>query len=318
MPRDPLDWFTSDSQWGSRRPRGWGGTWLKVAQRLPASWPWGRFALLARRLARARMRGPVDVRVWGFKLRMKPHGSVSEARMLFLPRCWDRLERRALAPLLGPGSVLVDVGANAGGYVFWAASLHGGTGRALAFEPDPALARQLRWNVAANAAEDRIAVVEAAVAAEPGTGTLLPGIGNSGENRLAVDHVGEGEGTSVRVVALADAVREAGLVRIDCLKVDVEGREADVLMPFFATAPAHLRPRTLLVEMDRRKAANAPDLDCWIAAQGYRLVLRTGLNGVYEMAAERGAKAAAEKGARAGTEAARADRAALHRARGRA
>lgn len=272
------------------------------------------------------MRGPVDVRAWGFKLRLKPHGSVSEARMLFLPRCWDRLERRALAPLLGPGSVFVDVGANAGGYVFWAASLHGRTGRALAFEPDPALARQLRWNVAANAAEDRIAVVEAAVAAEPGTGTLLPGIGNSGENRLAEGDAGEGEGTAVRVVALADAVGEAGLERIDCLKVDVEGREADVLKPFFATAPAHLRPRTLLVELDRRRAANAPDLGRWIAAQGYRLVLRTGLNGVYEMDAERDAKvlaerdarAVAERGARAGTEAARASRAALLRARGRA
>lgn len=249
------------------------------------------------------MRGPVDVCAWGFKLRLKPRGSVSEARMLFLPRCWDRRERRALAPLLAPGSVFVDVGANAGGYVFWAASLCGETGRALAFEPDPALARQLRWNVAANAAEDRIAVVEAAVAAKPGRGTLLSGTGNSGENRLADGDAGEG--TPVRVVTLADAVREAGLVRIDCLKVDVEGREADILKPFFATAPARLRPRTLLVELDRPRAKVAAanpgggsaaelDLESWIAAQGYRLVLRTRLNGVF-----------------------RIDRAALLRARGR-
>ncbi len=236
------------------------------------------------------MNGPVDVRAWGFKLRLKPRGSVSEARVLFLPRSWDRGERRALAPLLGPGSVFVDVGANAGGYVFWAASLCGKTGRVLAFEPDPALARQLRWNVAANAAEDRISVVEAAVAASPGRGTLLPGGRNSGENRLADGDAGEG--TLVRVATLADAVREAGLERIDCLKVDVEGREADVLEPFFAAAPARLRPRVLLVEVDGPRAsagaaksgegsASSSDLERWIAAQGYRLVLRTGLNGLF-------------------------------------
>ena len=211
--------------------------------------------------------------------------------MLFLPRGWDRAERRTLAKRLKPGSVFVDVGTNAGGYVFWAASRGGKTGRVLAFEPDPALARQLRWNVAANAAEDRIAVVEAAVSATPGRGVLLPGAGNSGENRLADD--GTADGLPVRVATLAGAVQEAGLERIDCLKVDVEGREADVLKPFFADAPSRLLPRTLVVELgpdaearrggDGAGSESPADLERWIAAQGYRLILRTKLNGVFRL-----------------------------------
>lgn len=281
--------FSSHSSWGSRRPRGWGGLWLGVARALPPGWPWSRFALLARRLARRRLDGPVDVRAWGFKLRLKPRGSVSEGRLLFIPRCWDRAERATLAKRLAPGAVFVDVGANAGGYAFWAASLGGKTGRVLAFEPDPALARQLRWNVAANNADDRIAVVEEAVSATAGKGTLLPGVANSGENRLAEDRAAA-EGLPVRVVALADAVQEAGLQRIDCLKVDVEGREADVLKPFLAVAPSRLWPRALVVELGRpstgagpesREPNGGPALERWIVARGYRLALRTKLNGVF-------------------------------------
>lgn len=226
------------------------------------------------------MDGPVDVRAWGFKLRLDPWGSVPAARLSFLPRCWDRAERRAVAPWLGPGSVFVDVGAHAGGYVFWAASLSGETGRVLAFEPDPTLARQLRWNVTANGADRRILVVAAAVGAQAGEGSLLLGRGATDENRLAED--GTSGDLPVRVVSLADAVKEAKLARIDCLKVDVEGGEADVLKSFFATAPPRLRPRTLVVELGWAHANDSrAELGEWIVAQGYRLILRTKLNGVF-------------------------------------
>ena len=290
--------FSGDSPWGACRPRGWVGFWLKVARTFPGGWPWSRFALLARRFARLRLDGPLDVRAWGFKLRLKPRGSVSEARILFLPRYWDRAERGMLANHLVPGSVFVDVGANAGGYTFWAASLAGESGRVLAFEPDPALARQLRYNVRVNGAEGRIAVVEAAVGASPGEGRLVPDARNSGENRLAGDLTPGSEpgnapdcaggGFPVRVVALAGAVEDAGLDRIDCLKVDVEGREADVLKPFFSAAPPRLWPRVLVVELLNEPPANpsaeeSRDLERWIVARGYRLVLRTKLNGVFHL-----------------------------------
>ena len=289
MSRDPFAaFFSGGGSWGTCRPRGWGGFWLKVSRAFPGGWPWNRFALLTRRLARLRLDSPVDIRTWGFKLRLKPRGSVSEARILFLPRYWDRAERRVLEKWLAPGSVFVDVGSNVGGYAFWAASLAGESGRVLAFEPDPALARQLRYNVGANGAEDYIQVVEAAVGASPGKDELLPGVRNSGENRLAGGRSGAVDGFPVRVVALAAAVEEAGLDRIDCLKVDVEGREADVLKPFFAVASQRLWPRILVIELPGNPPANpspegTEDLERWIVARGYRLVLRTKLNGVFRL-----------------------------------
>lgn len=119
----------------------------------------------------------------------------------------------------------------------------------LGFEPDLTPIRQLRWKVAANGAEDRIlVVVEADVGATPGTGSRLLGRHKSGENRLAED--GDSGALSVRVATLAAAVQKAELERIDYLKVDAMGGEADVLKPLLATAPSpSSSSRTLIVKL---------------------------------------------------------------------
>ncbi|MDE2676724.1 MAG: FkbM family methyltransferase [Gemmatimonadota bacterium] len=301
--------FATDP-WGAYRPRGWGGFWLRVARAMPGGWPWSRFALLARRVARGRLTGPVDTRVWGQRLRLFPDRSVSEARILFLPRSWDREERRRLGEwALAPGFTFVDIGANVGGYSFWVASRMAAGGQVVAVEPNPSLARQLRYNVRANGAGDRMCVVEAAVGAASGAGALTVGARNSGENRL----VGVGERTEeatvpVRVATLADLVEEAGIDRIDCLKVDVEGREAEVIQPFLTDAPRAAWPKHLIVELKRppgggasRRAADgsaveagaanqrpgqvsAEALEEWLADRGYVRVLRTKLNGLFRLA----------------------------------
>ena len=185
----------------------------------------------------------------------------------------------------------MDVGANVGAYSFWVLSLVGEGGRVVAVEPDPALARQLRYNVQLNGAGERMRVVEAAVSASPGEGELLLGSRNSGENRLGVrnegrDGDGERAAVTVRVVTLADVVAQAGLERIDCLKVDVEGREGDVIRPYIEGAPRSRWPRRMIVELAHqpdRRGTWSGELESWINARGYRLVRRTKLNGLFTL-----------------------------------
>ena len=131
------DYFTDESPWGIYRPRGWGGFWLNVSRSFPEGWVWNRFAFAARRFARWTLAGPVDTRVWGHRLRLFPDRSTSEARILFLPRSWDRHERELLRQWMSPGFIFVDVGANVGAYSFWVLSLMNGSGRVVAVEPDP-------------------------------------------------------------------------------------------------------------------------------------------------------------------------------------
>lgn len=326
---DTINSSDETSPWGAYPPKGLGAFWLAVARALPGTWPWNRFALLARRAARRRLTGPVDTEVWGQRLRLFPDRSVSEARILFLPRAWDRAERRVLGRWISLGFTFVDVGANVGGYSFWTLSRLGASGRIVAVEPNPALARQLRFNVGTNGVGDRMRVVEAAVGAARGKGTLLVSGRNSGESRLArrgatpgasrrhrstaeADTGAEAAGASgpgvsvngapdgpeagpldadtttipVDVLTLADVVREAGLYRIDCLKVDVEGHEADVIKPYLQSSPRALWPRHLIVELPQahRDDQRPPELEDWLAGRGYRPVLRTRLNGLFTLA----------------------------------
>ena len=68
--------------------------------------------------------------------------------------------------------------------------------------------------------------------------------------------------------------------RIDCLKVDVEGREAEVIQPYLSDLPRAAWPRHLIVELKGRRGA----LEEWITARGYVRVLRTKLNGLFRLA----------------------------------
>ena len=282
------DAFDEGSAWGECLPAGPGAFWLKVARAFPGGWPGSRFALLARRAARRHLAGPVDTRLWGHRLRLFPDRSISEARILFLPRSWDRRERRRIAKCVRPGFTFVDVGANVGAYSFWILSLIDRSGRVVTVEPNPDLARQLRYNVRVNGVQDRMRVVEAAVGAARGRGALSVAARNSGEGRL----ISTGERSAgpptipVRVVTLADIVDDAKLDRIDCLKVDVEGHEADVIQPFLRSAPRTLWPRHLVVELKRGPgdARRSADLQAWLTARGYRLEFRTWLNGVFSLA----------------------------------
>lgn len=286
------DYFSADSPWGTLRPDPWSRFWLRISRgsgftlRVLGSWLPSRFALLTRRLARARLEGPVDAVVWGQRLRLYPNRSVSEARILFLPWHWDYRERMRLRPWVRPGFTFVDVGANVGGYTFWISSLTGGEGRVVAVEPDPALVRQLRYNLRTNGLEGSVRVVESAVGAAAGEGRLIRNSVNSGENRLARApgnvHSADDRVVCVQVRTLHSIVREAGLERIDCLKVDVEGHERDVLEPFFAEAPPRLRPRLLLAEL--KPGAESRALESWILNQGYRVECRTLLNGLFRRA----------------------------------
>lgn len=289
------DYFSPESPWGTLRPDPWSRFWLTVSRgssftlRLLGSWLPSRFTLLTRRLARVRrLDGPVDTVVWGQRLRLHPNRSVSEARILFLPWHWDYRERLRLGPWVRPGFTFVDVGANVGGYTFWISSLTGGEGRIVAVEPDPELVHQLRYNLRTNGLEESVRIVESAVGAAPAAGRLIRNSVNSGENRLARKPVradaepGVDEVVSVQVRTLASIVSQAGFERIDCLKVDVEGHERDVLEPFFAAAPPSLRPRLLLVEL--KPGADSRALESWILKQGYRVECRTLMNGLFRRA----------------------------------
>lgn len=113
------------------------------------------------------------------------------------------------------GGLYVDVGANIG--MFTTALSRNPAVRTIAFEPDPDNFRLLRLNVAGNGIEERVTLVNAAVADRPGEMRFTRSDYNSGDHRLSAD----GE-IAVKVVRLDDHVPDAGVLAV---KVDTQGAE---------------------------------------------------------------------------------------------
>jgi FkbM family methyltransferase len=145
---------------------------------------------------------------------------------------WERAYDRLPDFVARDGWTVLDVGANAGVYAVQQA-LRGA--RVYAFEPNPDCFRRLQKAVAANRLGDRVTAVPRALGAAPGTATLhVPdGFTAMGSLRPAVG-AADG-GLPVQLDTLDLATRALGVGRVDLLKVDVEGFEADVLAGAGAT-----------------------------------------------------------------------------------
>jgi FkbM family methyltransferase len=245
---------------------------IRLTRSVPETWLGKRIAFAARRLALAGLKSPLDVDVFGRKLRVHPEDNVCEKRVLFTPQFFDPVERQVLAAAIRDGFTFVDLGANVGVYSLFVAGLAGRGARVLAVEPQPEIYRRLTFNVAANDL-GTIRTLQCAVADRDGTLDLFIDRGNRGQSSIAI---ATGERVTVPCRTLESVLNEAGFDRVDALKIDIEGAEDTVLVPFFATAPARLWPSLILLEMssDRWKS----DCVALCVDHGYRVTHRTRLN----------------------------------------
>jgi hypothetical protein len=113
----------TDAPWGTYAPRGLRRWWLGIIHGIPSGAGWRRIALWLRRPLKNAFGAYVDVLVWGLKLRVRSRGNLSEQRLLLMPQFLDSVERATLADFLKDGGVFFDIGANAGVYSLWVASL---------------------------------------------------------------------------------------------------------------------------------------------------------------------------------------------------
>ena len=271
--------------YGAHRPGLLFRATLAASRRVPRIPVIKQLSFLFRRIARAADGGHVDVRHWGLRLRLSPAGNISEGGFLFMPDRWDRAERQFLAERLHSGAVVVDVGSNAGGYLWWVQHVLGSEWRGVAVEPDP----ELRARLALNLAENDMAHVQlfgCGVAPEHGQARLRIHRENRGQNRLLVDGSaadgGEHDESAarsvvVRMIPLPELLKEADVERVDALKIDVEGMEPAILDDFLDRAPASLFPGAILMEATRSSPPHQALIER-LEGLGYRARLRTQLN----------------------------------------
>jgi FkbM family methyltransferase len=140
-------------------------------------------------------------------------------------------ESRLLGALFSPGDVFVDVGANLGIFSLQAAALGGPRAKVYSFEPQPRAAVALRLSAVANSMHT-ISVVEMVVGAHDGVVPFFVPRTGSGVGSLSAGHASQGSGATQldRTSTSLDAfVASRAFDRLDVMKIDVEGFEADVL-----------------------------------------------------------------------------------------
>jgi FkbM family methyltransferase len=129
---------------------------------------------------------------------------------------------------LRPGGVFVDAGANIGAYSILAARLVGPEGRVASFEAHPITFGFLERSIALNGFS-QVQARNLALGAAPGRVRLAFNPANPGETHVADDGGTAAPGAEVAVATLDSALAEAGITRVDYLKIDVEGFELPVL-----------------------------------------------------------------------------------------
>jgi len=206
----------------------------------------GAFRPWLSRLVHLLRAGPVDVAYQGASFRFYHQASATERGALFNPDYnSEELDfLRKHVPVIG--GVFVDVGANVGTYALALARHVGPAGKVIAIEPHPVTHARLAFN---NSASGYTQVKLVAAAAAATDGELM--IETDGDN-LGASHIVTGEVSSKAIKVpsrrLQRVIEDAGVARVDALKIDIEGFEDRALIPFFKDAPQSLWPRAVVIE----------------------------------------------------------------------
>jgi len=217
-------------------------------------------------------------------MRLHPRQNGCEKGALFTPQMYEPGERKELFAEIDRAKaesrpfVFIDIGANVGLFSLLVASRTGDMAKIVAIEPEAENLKRLRFNIAANAGIP-IQVVPVALGESAGTVVL-----NVGEHDRGGTHVrpltakdrADDAVTKVECRTLLEVLRQQGIRSVDALKIDVEGAEDRVLVPFFRDAERSLWPNLLIIEDARDAWRN--DLFSELARRGYAVEARTRLN----------------------------------------
>jgi len=193
----------------------------------------------------------------GISMNLDPRDLVSMSILRshsWQPEVWDALSAR-----LGPGAVLIDVGAHIGTFTLKGAVRVGPTGKVIAFEPNPETLVELRSNIAASHVESTVVVEPIACSDKDQQLTLYADRGtNTGASSLSKENATTFDSAPrpypVRARPIDDVVSELGLTRVDAIKIDVEGAEVSVLRGTLKTLEK-FHPK-VVIEIDERQLAS--------------------------------------------------------------
>jgi FkbM family methyltransferase len=138
---------------------------------------------------------------------------------------YDRHKFDFLEHFLKNGMTFIDVGANLGDYTFFAARRVGSEGSVLSFEPEPNNYLWLKKGIAKNRFKN-VDLKNSALSDKDGEAKLYLGE-LSGWHTLKA---GENNANCGQILVTTNKLDSLALEKVDCIKIDVEGLEYEVLL----------------------------------------------------------------------------------------
>ena len=212
------------------------------------------------------IRGPVLLKLSDFRMYVRLDDWAIGARIA-LKRRYEPHVTAVMRPLLRPGMVMVDIGANVGYYTLMAASRVGPTGKVIAFEPLDDNCALLSMSLKVNRFQN-VTVHPLAVADFEGLVEFVIDDSNGGIN------IGDPPAGASLVQAVTLDAFLADERRVDIVKMDIEGAEGRALKGMRALLRRH---RPLLFSeftpsaLPWRSAIEPEDYLDELRALGYRL-----------------------------------------------
>jgi FkbM family methyltransferase len=265
---------------GSYQPTSVEAGLIALGRRLPPTWAGKRTASFIRSALRRLRSDPLDLEVIGQKMRLYAGNNACEKRLIVTPQFFDPLELSFLKARLHPTFVFLDIGSNVGAYSIFVALNAGVGARVVAIDPNAIVLRRLQFNAAANGLSN-IQTVQAAIAGEDGEMEFALEESNMGGSSLQLGRDARGGKTifKVPVKTLNSVVSEAGIEHVDAVKIDVEGFEDQVLVPYLSAVPRALYPKAVILEAN---------IDSWdsdllgaLTKAGYRTSDNLAQNGIF-------------------------------------
>jgi FkbM family methyltransferase len=269
-----------DPPFGTFQPTPLQARLIALGRRLPANRSGKRVASFIRSAMRRMRSQPLDLDVLGQRMRLHAGNNACEKRLIVTPQFFDPAELAFLRSRLHPAFTFLDIGSNVGAYSIHVAKNAGPSARVVAVDPNEIVLKRLAFNAQANGLEN-IRILRCAVGDHEGEMEFALEEANMGGSSLQLDRDARGGKTifKVPVRTLAGIVAEAGIDRIDAIKIDVEGFEDKVLMPFLASAPKAMHPRAVILEASLSSWEG--DLLSVLKAAGYDTVGTLAHNGIF-------------------------------------
>jgi FkbM family methyltransferase len=189
---------------------------------------------------------PVDIIYQGAKFRLHPWDNVIDRKIVFGSAVRDAMEINFLKKHLTKDSVFIDIGANIGYYSCVLAAMN--VRRIIAVEPHPFTLQRLSFNVEINNFDSIIQIAPYALG-DVNREAILHEVGGD-LGRSSVRSLGDEtqKQFAVEMISLHALCQKYSITAIDAIKIDVEGVEDAVLVPFFQKAPPSLWPKSIIIE----------------------------------------------------------------------